>query len=135
MKKFLEFQLGVLVVTALVFSSFTVINYQQPAWEVPAEYKNLKNPVKKTDNVLAEGKTLYDLHCASCHGAKGKGDGKKSEHLAKSPADLSLKVYQGGLEGEYFYKIKVGRNGLHSFKNKMDDTEIWSMMHYMHSFK
>lgn len=135
MKKFLGFQLVVLAVIAFPLISFSLINFQPSTWEVPAEYKAMKNPVKKTPEVMEEGKELYGLHCASCHGPNGKGDGKKSEHLAKTPANLSLEEVQKEAEGEYFYKIKVGRNGLHSYKNKLGDQEIWTIIHHMHTFK
>lgn len=135
MKKFLKSQFPVFSIIAFALVLVSFINYQKPVWEVPAEYKSMKNPVKKTTEVMAEGKTLYDLHCASCHGPKGKGDGKKSEHLAKSPANLSLDEIQRESEGEYFYKIKIGRNGLHSYKSKLDDQETWTVIHYMHTFK
>jgi mono/diheme cytochrome c family protein len=36
-----------------------------------------------------EGKQKYDVYCASCHGAEGKGDGALSSSLKKRPADLT----------------------------------------------
>lgn len=134
MKRSIKIQV-VLIMFAFTVFSLSFINYQQPTWNVPAEYKAMKNPVKKTDETISEGKKIYDLHCASCHGATGKGDGKKSEHLSKSPVDLSLDQYQKEEEGVFFYKVKIGRNGLHSYKNKLDDEEIWTILHYMHTFK
>ena len=37
----------------------------------------------------AEGRKLYDQHCAVCHGDKGKGDGPLAEDLKVPPADLT----------------------------------------------
>ena len=134
MKNFFKLQL---MLAAILVSgmSLAFINYDQPSWDVPAEYKAMKNPVKKTNETVAEGKKLYDLSCASCHGATGKGDGKKSEHLAKMPADLSLDQIQQDGEGSYFYKVKIGRQGLHSFKNKLEDEDIWTILHFVHTFQ
>jgi mono/diheme cytochrome c family protein len=134
MKNFIKIQL-MLVAFIVSGMSLAFINYDQPPWEVPAEYKAMKNPVKKTNETIAEGKKLYDLNCASCHGATGKGDGKKSEHLAKLPADLSLENIQQDGDGNYFYMVKIGRSGLHSYKNKLDDQEIWTILHFVHTFK
>jgi mono/diheme cytochrome c family protein len=134
MKNFFKLQLMLVGILASGIS-FAFINYDQPSWEVPAEYKAMKNPVKKTAETVAEGKKLYDQSCASCHGSTGKGDGIKSERLAKMPADLSLDNIQQDGEGSYFYKVKIGRNGLHSFKNKLDDEDIWTILHFVHTFK
>ena len=35
------------------------------------------------------GKALYDQHCASCHGADGKGDGPAAAGLNPPPADFT----------------------------------------------
>ncbi|HEY4786279.1 MAG TPA: cytochrome c, partial [Bacteroidales bacterium] len=94
-----------------------------------------KNPVKKTNESLALGKSTYVRHCASCHGTKGKGDGDKVKNLANiAPADLTLNDVIQETDGEHFFKIKHGRNALHCFKGKIDDEAIWSTVHYMRTF-
>ena len=45
--------------------------------------------VRLKDMAIAEGKTEYIIHCQSCHGAAGKGDGGMAKILVKQPADLS----------------------------------------------
>jgi mono/diheme cytochrome c family protein len=35
------------------------------------------------------GAVLYKIHCASCHGAEGRGDGKAAVGLEYVPADLT----------------------------------------------
>jgi mono/diheme cytochrome c family protein len=119
--------LGVLIINAFV-------GFQQPtSWEVPDDYKAMKNPIKKTDKVMAEGKTLFGTYCADCHGINGKGDGKKSEHLSKVPANLSLSENQNESDGSHFFKIKIGRKGLHSFQTKLKDDEIWEIVYHLHT--
>lgn len=44
-------------------------------WEIPRGAAGEKTPLAPTRAVVDEGKRLYDLHCAKCHGPKGKGDG------------------------------------------------------------
>ena len=36
----------------------------------------------------ASGRQLYAVHCASCHGLSGHGDGPMAEHLKVAPANL-----------------------------------------------
>ena len=40
--------------------------------------------------ILAEGRDLYDWHCANCHGSAGRGDGRMADVLVIPPADLTL---------------------------------------------
>jgi mono/diheme cytochrome c family protein len=44
---------------------------------------------QNTDPVLARGAVLYRIHCASCHGSKGQGDGPVASALRTKPADLT----------------------------------------------
>jgi len=46
----------------------------------------------------ALGKREYQIRCAMCHGAAGKGDGWLAEHLLKRPPSLmQLKKNNGGV--------------------------------------
>ena len=42
------------------------------------------------------GKREYDSNCASCHGARGKGDGPNKPFLTKSPSDLTVLAKNNG---------------------------------------
>jgi mono/diheme cytochrome c family protein len=44
---------------------------------------------RPTDPVLARGALLYRIHCASCHGQGGAGDGPVAPALRKKPSDLT----------------------------------------------
>src|SRR6266536_165555 len=43
--------------------------------------EKMKNPVAADATSLAAGQKLYDKNCASCHGATGKGEDRKSTRL------------------------------------------------------
>ena len=83
-------------VTVLLFSPFTIgllafvprENLQEP-WPVPDNYKNKVNPLKGNAESLTTGKTLYNQHCKSCHGTKGKGDGPKAAQLDTESGDFT----------------------------------------------
>jgi mono/diheme cytochrome c family protein len=120
-----------------IFLFFLCINFTNSfsQWDIPAEYKTMKNPVKKSESALSLGKEQYNKHCAGCHGTTGKGDGEKAKSFANvTPANLSLDKFVNETDGEHFYKIKIGRNNLHSFKSKIDDEATWSIIHYMKTF-
>jgi mono/diheme cytochrome c family protein len=128
-----------LSIVSLLFVLFSFTFLQQPKsskkWDVPAEYVNMKNPVKKNDQSLALGKSSFNRNCAGCHGVTGKGDGDKLKNLVNLvPANLSLNKVTSETDGEHFYKIKIGRENLHTFKGKVDDEAIWSIVIYMKTF-
>ena len=127
----------------LLFFGFLCINTLTSAqnnktkeWVIPAEYKAMKNPLKKTNDAITYGKEQYIKYCAACHGNQGKGDGEKAKNFANiKVANLALDKSMNDVDGEHFYKIKIGRDNLHSFKGKIDDETIWSIIHYMKTFK
>lgn len=44
------------------------------------------------------GRITYNLHCASCHGAGGEGDGPMAAFLSLPPADLTtIQARNGGV--------------------------------------
>jgi len=109
---------------------------QQPkTWDVPAEYKSKPNPVKKTEKVMALGKSKYNQVCAGCHGVTGDGHGVKVKNRNIVPVNLISPEVINQTDGEHFFKIKYGRGvgTLHSFKGSLDDEEIWAIIHYTKS--
>jgi mono/diheme cytochrome c family protein len=56
----------------------------------------LAPPARAEDRDL--GRITYNLHCASCHGAGGAGDGPMAAFLSVPPADLTtIQARNGGV--------------------------------------
>src|SRR5881396_3222594 len=55
--------------------------------------------VKPTPELLAKGKTVFQINCASCHGSTGHGDGPASVALNPKPRNFTEGYwkYGGGL--------------------------------------
>jgi len=119
------------VAVLLISMAFSM---QEP-WEVPAKYKNMKNPVAADDASVKSGTMLYKKHCASCHGKVGLGNGVKARQLETFPGDLSGEAYQGQTDGDHFYKTKFGRDEMPAYDKKISDDDIWHMVNYMRTFK
>jgi len=127
------------VITVLCISLFSLnLNAQEKKvkpWEVPADYKTMKNPVAKSDASNKAGLTLYTKNCASCHGKTGLGDGVKSRALKDFAGDFSSDYYQNQTDGEHFYKTKFGRGEMPKYEGKLSDEDIWNVVNYMRTFK
>ena len=123
----LNFLSGILFIFSLSIILSFVINEYIPNWVVPAEYEMMTN---QNDDERA-GKSLYVLHCKSCHGKYGEGDGPKAVNLNTDSGDFTLDEFQFQSDGALFYKTKIGRSEMPEFSKKLDDDEIWSIVSYM----
>jgi mono/diheme cytochrome c family protein len=64
---------------------------------VPAAPPAGEDPDAALRTRLAKGELLYRIHCASCHGETGRGDGPVTDDLKIRPTDLTrLAVSHGG---------------------------------------
>jgi len=108
---------------------------QTEPWEVPAKYKNMKNPVKADTESINIGKMLYRKNCASCHGKTGLGDGVKARTLDTPSGDFTVEKFYSQTDGEHFYKTKFGRGDMPKYDKKIPDEDIWHMVNYMRTFK
>jgi len=108
---------------------------QPKPWDVPANYKTMKNPVAAGEASNKAGLALYTKNCASCHGKTGLGDGVKARALKTFPGDLSKEAYQNQTDGEHFYKSKFGRDEMPKYEGKLSDDDIWNIVNYMRTFK
>jgi len=123
------------IATGIMSAAFTAEQQPKP-WPVPDKNAKTANPVKSNAESLATGKSLWNLHCASCHGKKGLGDGSKSAQLKTQPDDMSKAGVQSQSDGSLFYKIAEGRDDMPSFKKKIPDQEdLWSVVNYIRTLK
>jgi mono/diheme cytochrome c family protein len=127
-------QWSVIMIATLSLLSLTV-NAQPKPWNVPAEYKTMKNPVAKGDASNKAGMSLYLKNCASCHSKTGLGDGVKARMLKDFPGDFSAAGYQDQTDGEQFYKTKFGKGEMPKYDSKLADEDIWNIVNYMRTFK
>jgi cytochrome c oxidase cbb3-type subunit 2/cytochrome c oxidase cbb3-type subunit I/II len=50
-------------------------------------------PALRAEGDLSRGRELYAVHCATCHGTRGEGDGPGAAGLLPAPAKLAEHVY------------------------------------------
>jgi len=80
-----------------------------PKWTAPEAERARANPVEGSPAVLLKGQALYQKHCASCHGDKGKGDGPAEAYNVEKSPDITDRALQDRLtDGEILWKITTG---------------------------
>ena len=115
-----------------------------PRGWTPFDYKNtfedrarakdeLKNPLPITDENLENGKKMYDLYCAVCHGAKGDGQGI----LVKREKFLGVPNYKDRdiTEGSIYYTIMYGLNTMGSHASQTNEKERWQITMYVQKLR
>lgn len=102
--------------------------------------KVLKNPFRGQPNEeahLENGKRLFGIYCAPCHGFSGKGDGRITEPTADGgtgfprPPDLSLDMYKKKQDGFYFYRATFGSALMPGYGHATTSNERWEINLYV----
>ncbi|MEH6407885.1 MAG: cytochrome c [Leeuwenhoekiella sp.] len=96
---------------------------------------NLKNPLPYTEENLNDGKELYTIYCAICHGDKGNGQGT----LAEREKILGVPAYndEGRIitEGSVYHVTYYGKNNMGSYATQTTEKELWLINLYVMSLK
>ena len=109
-------------------------NYENNIDGFDSAKANLTNPLAYTEDNLEVGKALYDIYCAICHGAKGKGDG----YLGLDNRELILPGSYGDkdiTEGSVYHVMYYGKGLMGSYASQMTEEEMWKVDHYVMSLK
>ena len=91
------------------------------------------HPVPKTST---GGQRLYLTHCATCHGADGRGSWRATIFLMR-PGDLSDRQRLERLTDEYLVTLiknggaTIGKPGMPAFGYHLKDEEIRELVRYL----
>ncbi len=128
----------ILIISTIVLGSFVLLSMTvdklktQDPWDVPAKYQKMENPYADSADEEKTGKILYAKHCKSCHGTKGKGDGKKADSVDTEIGDFTDGSFKDQSDGSLYYKTFFGRDDMPSFKKKItDEEEKWLIINYI----
>lgn len=103
-------------------------------WPVPDKYTKMENPYSDTKDSEQIGRRLYAVHCKSCHGSKGLGDGPKSAELKTKVPNFTTSEFKSQPDGAIYYKTFVGRDEMPAFDKKISDAEDqWMLVNYIKS--
>lgn len=97
-------------------------------------YKALNFPNKYSAAELDEGKRLFDIYCAICHGEALDGQGPlfKSGKFASMPANLvSGDYYLNLAPGMIYHTIEYGKNMMGSYYSQLNEQQRWEVIAYI----
>jgi len=94
---------------------------------------------KKTPELLAQGKKLYETNCAPCHGTKGDGKGPAGVALKPPPRTFNLPLsqwtYSKGDPKKVFEVITKGIPNTAMVKwDHLSEQERWTLVYVVTEF-
>lgn len=93
----------------------------------------LKNPLTVTEENLTNGKQLYGIYCAVCHGIKGDGNGI----LSQRDKFNGIPNYKDRdvTEGSIYHVLMHGRNLMGSHASQLKYEERWQVVQYVEKLR
>lgn len=134
-KKFitiLPWALLVIVVLVCILNRNQWFGKKQMPVAQPAAVVDLRALAQNT-GLAEKGKDLFKLHCASCHGAKGYGDGEKAKGLNPPPRNYHTEPFKYGNDIASLYNTLLkGSPGtsMASFA-QLSHEELMALAHYV----
>jgi mono/diheme cytochrome c family protein len=78
----------------------------------PAASVDVQALLKSSPELVAKGKSIFSINCASCHGVNGKGDGPAASALNPKPRDFTSGYWRyGGGVARIVQTISTGSPG------------------------
>jgi mono/diheme cytochrome c family protein len=113
---------------ALAVLSFALICAAFALAEISKKHPQQAAPSENTDDTtpkIIDGKTVYETHCISCHGADGTAGVAGAANLGISVLDQNSKVEI----------IRNGKSTMQPFGGTLTNEEIQAVAAYIESFK
>ena len=99
---------------------------------LPTHYYNNDDIAKAN---ISEGKRLYGLFCAHCHGDKGNGDGKVITVGGYPAAPPAYNTLQDRTPGSVFHTITHGKNAMGPHSSQLNKDERWKVAMYVRTMQ
>jgi mono/diheme cytochrome c family protein len=151
MKRILE--LVILVTAPLLMAAIWMDNQQTykpykapvlapPAGAVPVSGKEhvsrdaeFKNPVAPTAASISQGKALFDINCAMCHGNTSIERGPVGKKLVPPPPGLDQDLVRSRNDSHIFKAITFGFGRMPAFKDRLIPQERWDLVNFLRTRK
>ena len=95
----------------------------------------LPNPLPRTKEVFAQGKTAYMDRCTVCHGAVGNGVGSLTAAYGAKPANLQSQQFRDYADGQIYWAIVNGKNAMPGHAADLTEEQRWAVVHYVRALQ
>ncbi|HEX3703594.1 MAG TPA: cytochrome c [Vicinamibacterales bacterium] len=100
---------------------------------IPPDAASLKNPYAVDADTWRDAADHYGDHCATCHGADGRGRTDIGEYMYPKVPDLAGASVQSMSDGALFYVIQNGVRwtGMPGWKTEHTPEETWRLVSFL----
>jgi mono/diheme cytochrome c family protein len=100
---------------------------------VPAAARGASNPFSTSPELLAEARTHFADHCASCHANNGSGDTAMGRGLYPRAPDMRRADTQSLTDGELYWIIHNGirLSGMPAWGDPDHDDDSWKLVAFI----
>ncbi|MGD0586189.1 MAG: cytochrome c [Oryzomonas sp.] len=103
--------------------------------ELVSQDTELKNPVSPNAESVTQGKAIFTVNCAMCHGQTSAERGPVGKKLVPPPPGLDRDMLQGLSDGAIFKAITFGFGRMPPFQNKLSPRERWDLVTFLRTRK
>jgi len=93
----------------------------------------IPNPVPITEASLANGRKLFQINCAVCHGDTGNGLGSATR-FGVLPFPLIGDITKARTDGYIFGMIRNGRTNMPAY-NRIEERDRWDVVNYVRALQ
>ncbi len=88
-----------------------------------------------TTEKIGEGQSLYQVHCASCHGDQGGGDGSEAAGLSVQPVKFTDQEFMADISNEQLFQaISAGKTpDMPAYEDELSAEDRWALAAYLRS--
>ena len=96
-------------------------------------YKTFTTNFRFNEDEMKEGKRLFNIYCAICHGPNLDGQGPlfASGKFAAMPANFKDAKYLHMPMGQMYAGVKFGKNMMGSYASQLDTRQRWMVIAYI----
>ncbi|RME21294.1 MAG: hypothetical protein D6798_18510 [Deltaproteobacteria bacterium] len=125
----------------------TIDRYVPNADRMTPEGQALKNPfgAHPSEEVLAQGKHMFEVYCQACHGVEGKGNAPvthndPANNVRRYPVPPPMLSGTGAItaarsDGYIYLTIRNGGAIMPAYGPSMEDPEIWATVAYIRTLE
>lgn len=107
---------------------------QEPRMDRVRAGERLRNPVEPTPASLENGKRLFLVYCALCHGPDAKGGGPVAAKFVPPP-DLTLELFRQRPDGFIYATIRDGGALMPAQGEALAPRERWDVVNYLRNLQ
>jgi mono/diheme cytochrome c family protein len=95
----------------------------------------LPNPIVRDAESLERARRIYNVNCAMCHGADGRGQSLMAGYYAQAgfepPTDFASERVRERTDGQLYWIITNGLGNMPAFRALLSERDVWTVVHFI----